>query len=176
MISAALISLNLVFLQVGASAGAPELVIRRKIIIRVPTTTAPTTTPLHRWKDRKGPKCISGRGIGGAILVSTRKVDFILPGGSRIRAELESSCPALDFYSGFYLRPDPEDRLEQRRPMHGEPEQPGPERVVTHVEDDPAGGAGAPEQPRDARACAEQAPLEPHRAQHGEARRLQHQA
>ena len=111
MISAALISLNLVFLQVGASAGAPELVIRRKIIIRVPTTTAPTTTPLHRWKDRKGPKCISGRGIGGAILVSTRKVDFILPGGSRIRAELESSCPALDFYSGFYLRPDPEDGM-----------------------------------------------------------------
>jgi len=112
VITAALISLHLVLLQAGGrGADSPDLVIRQRVIIRVPTRNAPMTTPLHRWKEKKGPKCISGNGVAGAIVFSSREVDFILPGGARIRAELESSCPALDFYNGFYLRPDPTDRM-----------------------------------------------------------------
>ncbi len=116
MISAALITLLMFSQQPPQVVPQPaaefsELIVRRRIIIRVPTKTGPMATPVRRWKERKGPKCIAGRGIAGAILVSLERVDFILPGGGRVRAELKSSCPALDFYNGFYLRPDPTDGM-----------------------------------------------------------------
>ena len=44
------------------------------------------------------------------MLTGDQQVDFILAGRTRIRAELEDNCPALDFYRGFYLQP-PDERL-----------------------------------------------------------------
>ena len=32
-------------------------------------------------------------------------VDLMMRNGNRIRARLGSSCPALDYYSGFYITP-----------------------------------------------------------------------
>lgn len=87
-----------------------QTIIRERVIIRVPTRMPPPKR-IKRWKTKSGPKCISGQGIGGALVVDEDKVDLILPGGQRIRAELENSCPALDYYSGFYLRPDPDDGM-----------------------------------------------------------------
>lgn len=88
-----------------------ELIIRQRVIIRVPTQGPQPPKPVKRWKTKSGPKCIDGRGIGGAVVMAPDKVDLILPGGQRLRAELESRCPALDYYSGFYLRPDPSDGM-----------------------------------------------------------------
>ena len=88
-----------------------EVMISRRVIIRVPMESTPPLRPIKRWKTRKAPKCMQGHGVRGAVVMAANKVDLILPGGGRLRAELESSCPALDYYSGFYLRPDPADGM-----------------------------------------------------------------
>lgn len=93
-----------------------QVIIRERVsIIRVPTRSAAAPPPITKWRSKPYRKCISGKGIAGAALIAPDKVDFILPGGDRVRAELESSCPALDYYSGFYLRPGPEGMVCARR-------------------------------------------------------------
>ena len=39
---------------------------------------------------------------------SQNSVDLILRNRQRVRAKLESSCPALDYYYGFYITPNPD--------------------------------------------------------------------
>jgi len=80
-----------------------QLIIRERAIVRVPTR--PARTPKIKWKEKKGPKCISAEGLAGAALIDQDNVDLIARGGERTRAQLESACPAIDFYSGFYLLP-----------------------------------------------------------------------
>ncbi len=87
-----------------------DLTIRQRMVIRVPTREDPPQR-VTRWRERKGPTCLPARAIAGAQLIAPDRVDFVLTGGQRIRAKLETSCPALDFYNGFYLRPDSEDGM-----------------------------------------------------------------
>lgn len=114
-------SLALTALAAAAAAPAPapqqqstpsghyaDLILRQKVVIRVPTREMKTPQITH-WREKKGPRCIPGRGIAGAGLIAPDTVDFVLVGGQRVRAKLERSCPALDFYNGFYLRPDEGD-------------------------------------------------------------------
>jgi hypothetical protein len=81
-----------------------QVMIRERVIVRIPTRVVPERRPL-RWKEKAGPKCMPLQGIAGAALIDEETVDFIVQGGPRLRVELESSCPALDYYNGFYLRP-----------------------------------------------------------------------
>ena len=37
---------------------------------------------------------------------------------ARIRAKLEDDCPALDFYTGFYLQPEDERLCARRDAIH----------------------------------------------------------
>ena len=95
--------------QPAAPAGMPALqlaqvVIRERVIVRVPTRVPHERRPM-RWKEKNGPKCMPLEGIAGAALIDGETVDFIVQGGQRLRARLESSCPALDYYNGFYLKP-----------------------------------------------------------------------
>jgi len=84
-----------------------EVSIRQRTIIRVPTRPSPP--PTKKWITKRAKRCMSPVGVAGAAVVSPREVDFIYRGGRRFRAELKGSCVALDFYNGFYLRPDPND-------------------------------------------------------------------
>jgi hypothetical protein len=107
----------------GASAPASTLdgtqlaqvTIRERIIIRVPSM-APRAAPLisavppPRYVEKKGPKCIAAADLGGAI-VGAKSVDLVLRGGERVRAMLDGDCPALDFYSGFYLKPSADGQI-----------------------------------------------------------------
>jgi len=81
-----------------------QVIIHERVIVRIPSRVAPDPAPM-RWRERPGPKCMPLQGIAGAVLMDPQTVDFILPGGPRLRAQLESSCPALDYYNGFYLKP-----------------------------------------------------------------------
>ena len=83
------------------------LVVQEEVIMRVPVRPMP-----HRfdWEERKGPKCISARSIRGAMVSGREHVDFLLFDRTRLRARLSDDCPALDFYSGFYLTPEPKLR------------------------------------------------------------------
>ena len=94
--------------QVGIAVAG--VTITQSVIIRVPArksrhfATAGQPAPPPAFRESRGPKCIDSATIGGAAIVAPDSVDFILKGGKRVRAKLEEECPALDYYSGFYVR------------------------------------------------------------------------
>ena len=101
----------LLLLAAGApQAAAPEpvryaqTVVREQVIIRY-RQSGPARV---EWKEGKGPKCVAAQSIIAATLVGKNSVDLILRNRQRVRARLESSCPALDYYYGFYLTRNPD--------------------------------------------------------------------
>ena len=105
-----------------------QLVIREQILIRVPMrlrqAPSPAAPPVS-WKESRGPKCLPMRSIAGATLLGQNSVDLILKDQTRVRAKMEKSCPALDYYHGFYIRPNADgqicaDRDSVRSRMGGE--------------------------------------------------------
>jgi hypothetical protein len=103
-----------------------QVMIREQILIRVPARPVPgASQPQIEWNEGKGPKCVAMGSIAGAGLVGPNSVDLILRDRSRVRAKLEKSCPALDYYYGFYIRPSGDgqicaDRDSVRSRMGGE--------------------------------------------------------
>ena len=93
---------------------ARGFIMRQQIIIRVPTgarRVAPAAPSLIRWRERGGPRCIAAGQIVGATLLGQNSVDLILRDNSRLRARLESRCPALDYYRGFYVNATADGRI-----------------------------------------------------------------
>jgi hypothetical protein len=104
-------------LLTGASEPAPaprpielaQVTIRQQVIVRVPIRARPISAAspsLIQWREGKGPKCLPARAIVAASLRGRDSVDLILRDKRRVRAKLESSCPALDYYYGFYVTPN----------------------------------------------------------------------
>lgn len=81
-----------------------RIVIRDEIIVRVPVR--PRLNPRIEWKEHKGPKCIAIDRLAGSVLSGPSSIDFVFRDRSRVRAELDDECPAIDFYGGFYLQPE----------------------------------------------------------------------
>ena len=81
-----------------------QLVIRERVVIRVPRAAPPPAAPI-RWKERKGPRCIPAQQLAGALPADEGAVDIVLTGGKRVRARLVRACRQLDYYSSFYIRP-----------------------------------------------------------------------
>ena len=100
-----------------ASAADPiqlaQIMIREQILVRIPVrpVPAPAGTPPTEYAESRGPKCLAMRSIAGAGLVGPASVDLILRDQSRVRAKLEKSCPALDYYYGFYIRPGEDGQI-----------------------------------------------------------------
>ncbi|MFS0735553.1 hypothetical protein ABC347_00740 [Sphingomonas sp. 1P06PA] len=105
-------------LAAGAPAAAPlppvvaiaQLTIRQRVILRVPTRPVPAQTPM-RWKEGNGPRCIAADSVAAAALSGKDRIDLILRGGLRLRAEFSDNCPTLDYYRGFYLIPASDRRI-----------------------------------------------------------------
>ena len=89
-----------------------RMVVRDEIILRIPVR--PRLSQRIEWKEHKGPRCVDADQIAGATLSGPSSIDFLLTNRQRIRAEVDSECPALDFYKGFYLQPD-DERICARR-------------------------------------------------------------
>ncbi len=95
-----------------AQQGKPEqqvvrrVVIQNQVIFRIPIR--PRLSQPIEWLETKGPKCVPAHRIAGAMLSGPSSIDFVLRDRSRVRAVMDSECPALDFYDGFYLQPDDE--------------------------------------------------------------------
>jgi len=89
--------------------------VRHQIIIRVPQgrprQIATAGASLIRWRESGGPRCISANTIIGATLIGQNSVDLILRDSTRLRARLESRCPALDYYRGFYVNATADGRI-----------------------------------------------------------------
>lgn len=90
-----------------------RVVVQDEVIMRIPVEPRPIG-PQVQWIERKGPKCVPIGAIRGALLSGPGQVDFVFGHRTRVRAELDEDCPALDFYGGFYLQPQ-DDRLCARR-------------------------------------------------------------
>ena len=90
-----------------------RLIVQDEIIMRVPVQPRPLM-PSFEWTEKKGPKCVPVTSIQRALLSGPEQVDFVLADRSRIRAQFNEDCPALDFYGGFYLQLQ-DDRLCARR-------------------------------------------------------------
>ena len=90
-----------------------QIMIREQIIVRVPRPrqVPSAASSAIRWKESKGPKCLAAKSIVGASVPGENSVDLILRNNSRVRAKLETSCPALDYYQGFYIRPNPDGQI-----------------------------------------------------------------
>lgn len=67
--------------------------------------------PVVAYREKRGPGCIDANAIAGVAVSGPDAVDFILKGGQRVRAKLADACPALDYYSGFYLSPQSDGRV-----------------------------------------------------------------
>lgn len=91
-----------------------QLTIEQSLIVRVPRRVP--VKPL-RWKEKKGPKCVAMSAIAGAAVVADDAIDLVLRGGQRLRAVFSSNCPALDYYSGFYILPTSDGRICADRDM-----------------------------------------------------------
>lgn len=82
-----------------------QMRIEQRAIIRVPVGPR-RPVPMTVWRERHAGRCIDSTQVAGAAITPDGAVDFVLRGGKRLRAWLESQCPALDFYQGFYVKPD----------------------------------------------------------------------
>ena len=91
-------------------------------VIHVPRITITTTTIVTRTRaapapppapmvERKADDCIRMQRIVAFAITERDSVDLMLNDGTRMRAKLGNKCPALDFYSGFYLRPNPDGKM-----------------------------------------------------------------
>lgn len=91
-----------------------QLVIRQQIIVRVPEgrrQAAPEGAAPVEWRESRGPRCVEAERIAGATLVGPNSVDLIMRDNSRMRAQLENRCPALDYYYGFYVSATEDGRI-----------------------------------------------------------------
>ena len=89
-----------------------RMVVRDEIVLRIPIRPRPIR-PIE-WKEGKGPRCLDTDRLAGAMLSGPSSIDFVFRDRRRFRAELDNECPALDFYTGFYLQPD-DDRVCAKR-------------------------------------------------------------
>lgn len=91
-----------------------QVTIREQVLIRFrslrPQAPTPAAPPIE-WKESRGPKCVPMRLIAGAALVSQNSVDLMLKDNRRVRAKLQKSCPAIDYYRGFYIRPSEDGEI-----------------------------------------------------------------
>jgi hypothetical protein len=101
----------------AVSESVTRLVVQDEVILRVPVLPR-TVVPRIEWIERKGPKCIPAAAIRRAVLSGPEEVDFVLTNRRRVRAHFDEDCPALDFYGGFYLRPEDERLCAGRDSIH----------------------------------------------------------
>lgn len=86
-----------------------QLSVRSRVVVRIQTEVV-TVEPMA-WREKKGPRCLPAALIQGAAVVAPASVDFILRGGQRVRARFAASCPALAYYSGFYVTPNADGQM-----------------------------------------------------------------
>ena len=104
---------GLLLADAAAAQSVRGVTIREEVIMRIPIRPRPGAAKVE-WREKRGPRCIAADSIAGAMLSGRNSVDFVLRDRRRLRAKLDSDCPALDFYDGFYVQPE-DHRLCMRR-------------------------------------------------------------
>jgi len=95
------------------------MIFHQQVIIRVTPVLRPgnmgnriaQSGQAVEWHESGGPRCIPVRAILGAAQITRDGIDLVLRDATRIRARLERRCPAMDYYFGVYVRPNPDGML-----------------------------------------------------------------
>lgn len=100
----------------GMADARPLQSVRITRVVRIPlrplvSLPMPLPRPVAEWKESRGARCVSPGQIAAATVNGPRTVDFILRDRTRLRAKLQNNCPALDYYSGFYLKPNADGKV-----------------------------------------------------------------
>ena len=102
--------------QPRAPAPVQGVIIHQQVIIRVTPVPRPgnriaQSSQAVEWRESGGPRCVPVRAILGAAQITQDSIDLVLRDATRIRARLERHCPAMDYYFGVYVRPNPDGML-----------------------------------------------------------------
>ncbi|WEK41981.1 MAG: hypothetical protein P0Y64_11305 [Candidatus Sphingomonas colombiensis] len=97
----------------GAQWAQTQVIIRERMVIRIPRADSPPDAPRPRyrpappppivWREQKAPKCVPADSIVAASMADG-DVDLETSDGRRLRAKLDDDCPTLKFYTGFYIK------------------------------------------------------------------------
>lgn len=122
-------SLPLLLLLAAPSAPAQEarplngiqlaqMHIEQWVVVRIARgTVAPPAPPIPRpielpqWREKHADKCVKTEKLVAALGSNEDSVDLLLIDGKRLRAKLQANCPAIDFYEGFYIKPQKDGKL-----------------------------------------------------------------
>jgi hypothetical protein len=122
-----LIAASGLMLLLAAPAAAPQppvwtsaavLLQQQHVTIHVPRMTVTTSTTIIvrqprtvAVKEKKTSDCVKLEKLAGFMVNTPDSIDLVLNDGSYLRAKLGSECPALGFYSGFYVKPTDDRKL-----------------------------------------------------------------
>ncbi len=115
-------SLLLFFAPPGSVPEAPEWVRalelfqqQQQVTIHVPRVTVTTTFVMRSagvpLKEKKADDCVKIDRIAGYSVNGANSIDLLLNDGKLLRANLGDRCPALGFYSGFYVKPTKDKKI-----------------------------------------------------------------
>lgn len=90
--------------QQHATVHVPRITVTRTtIILRTPRAAATV--------EKKADDCVKVEKLAGFTVNRFDSVDLLLKDGSQLRARLGARCPALGFYSGFYVKPASDKKI-----------------------------------------------------------------
>ena len=72
---------------------------------------APPAPPPVALVEGRATDCVRMQRIVGFAVTRPDSVDLVLNDGSRMRARLGDNCRSIGFYSGFYVRPNPDGKM-----------------------------------------------------------------
>jgi hypothetical protein len=90
--------------EAPAAPGVRRVIVQDQLIVRVPVRPLPPLQVV--WQPARALKCVQVSAIRGAMLAGPEQVDILIPQQRRVRAHFSANCHALDFYGGFYLKPE----------------------------------------------------------------------
>jgi hypothetical protein len=94
---------------------------QQHVTVHVPRVTVTTTTIIMRTSrpvalvEKKAGDCVKMENLAGFSVNRFDSVDLVLKDGSLLRAKLGNDCPALGFYSGFYVKANKDKKMCARR-------------------------------------------------------------
>ena len=103
----------------AAASAMQHITIHVPRITIMSTTTIITSEPVRRplFREKKADDCVKTKKVVGFSVPAVDSVDFMLEGGKVLRAKLGAECPVLGFYSGLYVKPNPDGKMCVGRDM-----------------------------------------------------------
>ena len=100
---------------------AAHLLQQQRITVHVPRLTVRRATIVVRTArpaalvEKKAEDCVKMEDLAGFSVNRFDSVDLVLKSGALLRAKLGNDCPALGFYSGFYVKANKDKKMCAKR-------------------------------------------------------------